>query len=223
MSMQMPKPTPMRLQTSAAKLAGNRTPAFSNERSRFPHPSLPTVPAHIPPQQTSEAFESLERTMHSLRTDITRTTAGFTLQSAPPSPLLQASSPSPSTDDSQMDGTAVVSDFSESESTDFSDRDIVGILLQQMGRFADFFDRRPDIHRGEQPITPEMRVLLPTMRASRGYLTTPLNHQRDELNDEDEAGSDGGVRLGEEVALGSQHPGIPVRRNTGEESLSSDE
>jgi hypothetical protein len=96
-----------------------------------------------------------------------------------------------------VDDTPVSSNVAESGPTVGTDRDIIIILLHQLGRLVDTFDRNPQIFGGEEVVATDMRALLQAMHPHPGYLTAPVDGEQDG-SDEGEAGSDDGVRLSEE-------------------------
>lgn len=96
-----------------------------------------------------------------------------------------------------VDDTPVSSNVAESGLTVSIDRDLIIILLHQMVRLMDAFDRNPQIFGGEEVVTTEMRALLQAMRSHPGYSACPVNGKR-YGSDEGEAGSDDGIRLSEE-------------------------
>lgn len=51
----------------------------------------------------------------------------------------------------------------------------LGHVFQQVLRFADFFDRNPQIVGGENVVTPEIRLVLRTMQMPPGYLAVRPN------------------------------------------------
>jgi hypothetical protein len=232
LSLKMPQSGPLQTPQNEAGISdAGQKHASSNSRrpDNLPDPAVATTHAQTTPlpatpsQNTPPlgAFESLMQTMYSLRPSNSESSEGSNLQSVPAPPPLPASPPP--TGQPIVDDTPVSSNVAESGPTASTDRDLIIILLHQMVRLVDAFDRNLQIFGGEEVVTTEMRALLQAIRSRPDYSACPINGEQ-YGSDEGEAGSDDGIRLSEEeVAAARSAFGQMTMLGIDEEDEDSDE